>query len=200
MTSPAMSADTRRPAGRLHDVARRCVHDRRLRAPQLVAVVEVLRAAGRHDEPHQIGPCRCGGPGATWPSAARCPSRRRRAGPVCRAPRRPSTDRAAHLELVARQEVLVQIRRHLTVVQPLHRQLDLRRAVGRGGHRVPTATRCSHQARSGARRTMLARHVGRRLREGEAMATSSVETPCSRFNRLPESTNSCMQCLSNGSS
>ena len=91
-----------RPAG---------VHDGRLRAGELVGVVEVVRAAHRDHQTHEVGAPR-----------AACKTEHRHQGHDAGAPAdeqggrvaapdEPAPDRAAHLELVARHDHVVEKRR-----------------------------------------------------------------------------------------
>ena len=62
-------------------------------------------------------------------------------------PDEPAADRAAHLELVADLDLVVQERRDLAVLEPFDGELDLAGVVGRRRDRVRALTRCSRRAR-----------------------------------------------------
>ena len=74
--------------------------------------------------------CRSIATSGTTPEPPATPS----AGPVA-VPHEPAADRTAHLELVAHLDHVGEERRHLAVVEPLDKELDLR-VSRRRGHRV----------------------------------------------------------------
>jgi hypothetical protein len=102
---------------------------------ELVGVVEVVGGAHGHDQVDErvgrgIALPRSGEPQhgheRDQPRAAAKEERRGR-----RVPHEESADGAAHLELVAHLEHVVEERRDLAVVEPLHGELELVAAVGR---------------------------------------------------------------------